>query len=89
MTSNDGCLRPRLVVLVLAKSLLSGCATARSEPGGLAACPPVVEYSRDLQARAADELLLLPDHSALVEMMTDFAVMREQARACRAIEAGG
>ena len=45
-----------------------------------------VEYSRDLQARAANELLLLLDGSAPVETMNDFAVMREQARACRTIE---
>jgi hypothetical protein len=48
----------------------------------LAACPPVVEYSRELQARAAEELPLLPDESAIVEMMGDYAVMRDQARAC-------
>jgi len=42
-----------------------------------------VEYSREVQARAAEELLLLPDGSAVVEMVVDYAVMREQARACR------
>jgi hypothetical protein len=49
----------------------------------VAACPPVVEYSREFQARAAEELTLLPDRSVVVEMMGDYAVMREQARACR------
>jgi len=42
-----------------------------------------VEYSRELKVRAAEELALLPDGSALVEMMGDYAVMREQARVCR------
>ncbi len=32
-------------------------------------CPPVVEYSRELQVRAAEELARLPDGSAVVEMM--------------------
>jgi hypothetical protein len=41
-----------------------------------------VEYSRELQARAAEELALLPDGSAIVEMLNDYAVMRDQARAC-------
>jgi hypothetical protein len=43
-----------------------------------------VEYSRGLQARAADELLLLPERSVLAEMMSDYVVLREQAWACRA-----
>lgn len=45
-----------------------------------------MEYSHGLQARAADELLLLPERSVLAEMMSDYAVLREQARACRASE---
>jgi len=46
-------------------------------------CPPVVEYSREFQARAADELSLLPESSAFAEMLSDYAVIRDQARACR------
>ena len=61
---------------------MTGCATADFKATGLAACPPVVEYSRELEAQAAEELALLPDGSALVEMMGDYAVMREQARVC-------
>jgi len=45
-------------------------------------CPPVVEYSRELQARAANELDLLPERSALAEMLADYSVMRDQALAC-------
>jgi len=43
-----------------------------------------MEYSAESQARAAEELALLPEVSALAEMLGDYAVMREQARACRA-----
>jgi hypothetical protein len=62
---------------------LTGCATKGFEAGGVAACPPVKEYSRELQAQAAVELALLPDGSAVVEMMGDYAGMREQGRSCR------
>jgi hypothetical protein len=42
-----------------------------------------VEYSREFQVRAAEELALLPEGSAIAEMLADYAVMREQARACK------
>ena len=80
MKFREGCWRRRLAVLVIATSLLTGCATAGFEAGGVAACPPVVDYSREFQARAAEEMAMLPDGSTVVEMMADYAVMREQAR---------
>ena len=83
MNFSEGCWRRPLAVLVIGASLLTGCATAGFETGGVAACPPVVEYSREFQARAAEELAMLPDGSTVVEMMADYAVMRQQARACR------
>ena len=64
-------------------SLLTGCATASSEPRIATVCPPVIEYSREFQARAADELDLLPEGSAIAEMLSDYSVMRDQARRCR------
>ena len=62
---------------------MTGCGTAGFDANGVAACPPVVEYSREFQARAAEELELLPDASAIVEMMGDYAVIRVQVRACQ------
>ncbi|SLN77366.1 MULTISPECIES: hypothetical protein [Roseobacteraceae] len=82
MTYNAECWKRRLAVLVIVTSWLTGCAGVGFETGGVAACPPVVEYSREVQARAAVELLLLPDGSVVVAMMGDYAVLREQARAC-------
>ncbi|MDD9746829.1 hypothetical protein PVW49_23000 [Marinovum sp. PR37] len=82
MMSNAGCWRRRLAVLVIGTSWLTGCATVGFETGGVGACPPVVEYSRELQGQAAEEMPMLPDGSAIAEMMGDYAVMREQARAC-------
>lgn len=43
---------------------------------------PVVEDNREFQAHAADELDLLPEGSAIAEMLADYSVMRDQARAC-------
>jgi hypothetical protein len=62
--------------------LLSGCATVGSDTGIAAVYPPVVEYSREFQARAAEELALLRHGSAIIEMMGDYAVLRAQVRAC-------
>ena len=83
MMSNAGCWRLRLAVLAITTSLLSGCAAGGSESGIATACPPVVEYSRERQALAAEELAgLLPDGSAVAEMLADYAVMRDQVRGC-------
>ena len=67
---------------MIATSCLTGCGVVGFETGGIAACPPVVDYSREFQARAAEELALLPDGSAVVAMMADYAIIRDQVRAC-------
>jgi len=72
--------RPQ-TALVIATLLLTACATGGSDTSS-SACPPVVEYSRAEQARVADEVAALPEGSAIVEMMSDYAVMREQVREC-------
>ena len=64
--------RLRPVVLAIAASLLAGCATERSDG---APCPPVVAYSREFLARAADELNSLPSDSAIEHMLADYQVM--------------
>lgn len=83
MMSIAGCWKRRLAALAIVTSLLSGCATVRSEHGRLATCPPVVDYGREFEARAAEELALLPQGSAIAMILSDYAVMREQAWACR------
>jgi len=83
MTSNAGCSMRRLAALVIAAISLTACATESSEPRMATVCPPVVEYSREFQARAADELDLLPEGSAIAQMLADYSVMRDQARACK------
>ncbi len=68
--------RPVALLLLLVASCAPTSVT-------LSPCPPVVEYDRAFLARAAKELDLLPPDSAIVEMLKDYHVMREQARACR------
>jgi hypothetical protein len=44
----------------------------------------VVEYSRAEQALVAEEVAALPGGALIVEWLADYAVLREQARACSA-----
>src|SRR3546814_18976299 len=77
-------------------ALASACTTAPSRP---VVAPAVVEYSREFQARAADELDALPpacrreatgaDCSALRVIMDDAAELRAQVRALKAEEGQG
>lgn len=60
---------------------LSGCATDGSNAG--VSCPPVVPYSAADQARAAAEVAALPEGAVVVRMLSDYAVLRDQTRACR------
>ena len=70
MTSNAGCWRRPLAVLAIATIWLIGCATVGSDEVGPVTCPPVVEYSEEFQARAVEELALLPERSAVAEMLS-------------------
>jgi hypothetical protein len=60
---------------------LSACAMGGSE--GQAPCPPVAVYSAADQANVADEVDALPEGAMVVRMLSDYAVLRDQARACR------
>ncbi len=82
MRSNAGCSMRRLAALAIAMISLTGCATVASEPRVAAVCAPGVQYRRDLPARAAEELVQLPHGSVIGEMLSDYEVMRQQARAC-------
>jgi len=50
---------------------------------GQVPCPSVVEYSPTDQASAAAEVEALPDGAVVVGMLSDYAVLRDQVRACR------
>lgn len=83
MPSTATCWMPPHAALVAAMVFLTGCAGVGSDGGGPGACPPVVGYSDEFQVRAAEELVQLLDGSAIAAMLSDYAVMREQVRACR------
>jgi len=46
------------------------------------ACPPVVTYSQAEQARVAEEVAALPEGALIPDWLADYAVLRDQARAC-------
>jgi hypothetical protein len=56
--------------------------TRGADGGALGACLPIIEYNREFRARAADELATRPDGSTIAEMLSDYAVLRDQARSC-------
>lgn len=61
MMSNAGCWKQQLAALAIGTSLLSGCAKVGSEIHSASVCPPVVDYSREFQTRATEDLALLPE----------------------------
>ncbi|MDT8326612.1 MAG: hypothetical protein RQ750_04385 [Roseovarius sp.] len=74
--------KPQITWQCLAMLWLSGCATGGSDVP-LVVCPPVVEYSRAEQAQAVAEIEALPESAIVVGMLSDYAVLRDQSRACR------
>ena len=81
MKSIAKCWKPQAVALLIATILLVGCATVSSDTQAI--CPPIVEYNTADQIRAAVELEALPDGAIVVRMLSDYAVLRNQARTCR------
>jgi hypothetical protein len=75
------CWTPPAAALLIAMIWLCACVTDGSD--AQPPCPPVVAYSRTEQARAAAELDALPNGTMIVRMLGDYAVLRDQARACR------
>jgi hypothetical protein len=72
------------IILMLA---LAACAmdkpSATANNTTSAACPPLRGYSEEFRKRAVAEMDLLPTHSAVEEMLADYAVLRQQIRACQ------
>ena len=73
----------RVGLLLIATTLLAACATVDSESAAVRACPTLVHYGAEFRERVAGEIELLADDSAIVEMLSHYAAMREQTRACR------
>ena len=66
-----------VLVSLLALSLLTGCAKEAFNT-----CPPIVIYSSEQQMLVADELMELEPGSELLNMMTDYAKLRQQLVYC-------
>jgi hypothetical protein len=81
MIFNGKCWRLQPGVLAAAMTFLTGCGAVGSDVP-LNACPPVVKYSRAEQTRIAQEVAALPEGAIIPEWLADYAVLREQARAC-------
>ena len=81
MKSNVRCWTPPAAAPLIAMLLLTACATGGSDRS-VPVCPPVVKYSTADQARAADEVDALPEGAVIVRMLSDYAVLRDQAQAC-------
>ncbi len=81
MKSNARCWTLLATAPLIAMLWLTAYVTAGSE--SKAPCPPVVEYTTADQARAADEVDALPELAVVVRMLSDYAVLRDQARACQ------
>ena len=82
MSYNARCWRLRPGVLAAAIIFLNGCEGVDFD-GRHSACPLVVEYSQAEQARVAAEVAALPEGAVIVSWLADYAVLRDQARACR------
>lgn len=81
MPSNAKCSMQQPAALATAVILLTACAGAGFDTVS-SACPPVVEYSRAEQAQVATEVDALQDGALITEWLADYAVLRDQARAC-------
>jgi hypothetical protein len=72
--------KPPAVAPMIAMLWLSACTTAGSDVQ--APCPPAVEYSATDQVRAAAEISGMPEGAMAVRMLSDYADLRDQVRAC-------
>lgn len=70
----------RTVIALSLVLVLGACTTATTT--AVTACPPVPAYDRPFLARAAEEVGRLPEGSAIEAMLRDYAMVRDQLRAC-------
>jgi uncharacterized lipoprotein YajG len=63
----------------LAVLLLAGCA---SQPVYLRACPVAPKYTQAFEVKAAGELALLPQGSAIEQMLSDYGAVRREIADC-------
>ena len=66
---------------IAALALMASCSTACAP--AVSSCPPIVEYEQAVLDRAAGEVELLGPGAATAILLADYAVLRDQLRACR------
>lgn len=81
MTFNARCWTPPPAAPLIAMLWLTACAMAGSD--FTPPCSPVVDYTAAEQVRAADEIEKLPEGAVIIRMLSDYAVLRDQARMCQ------
>lgn len=62
------------MLLVLALTLLNACGMASSKP--ISVCPPIKEYSWELQNKLADEIEAAPPNAVWPEVVMDYYMVR-------------
>jgi hypothetical protein len=82
MSYNARCWTQQAAALAAAMIFLTGCEGVGFD-ATVKPCPPVVEYSRAEQAIVAEELAAMPQGAMIENWLVDYAVLREQVRACR------
>ena len=82
MSYNARCWTQQATALAAAMIFLTGCEGVGSDTQQYA-CPPVVDYNRAEQARITMELAAMPEGALIVDWLSDYFVLRDQARACR------
>jgi hypothetical protein len=69
----------KIALLALLAMSPSACGTVPSD----VACPSLPKYSKELQAKAADELDAMPEDSVIAGVfIVDYGRMRDGVRAC-------
>ena len=66
-----------VLVSLLALSLLTGCGK-----GVFNTCPPIATYSAEQMSKSIAEVDQLPADSEILNMILDYAQLREQLRYC-------
>jgi hypothetical protein len=69
------------MLLAIAVSLLTACATANSDPACV--CPPIKKYDQEFQRKLADEIETASAGAVFPIALQDYAALRGQLRACR------
>lgn len=74
----------RHILVLLAVSLVMGCAaTGTPPPGPSVRCPAIRQYTLTEEQAVAQELKKLPSDSSVKRFIDDYGELRVQVRACQ------